>query len=177
MSCERELRNGTRRFAKSFRSQTPVPAVLHVCRESRFEGLAIYSSFLKTNTSPIYTYVSFEQDTIRCVDSVLEYIGDAEVQRVQRMILDVKDLAYFGFFHMDVVRQMWKLKQLDLLIQQEERSRRGWRYEESLTTDFEEAKHKDLGWECPHIRILDKITSEEIRVVTGGALLPGWKEG
>jgi hypothetical protein len=171
--------NRTRRFAKSFISKSPPPAPLHVCRESRFEGLSVYVPFFKTDFSPTYTYLSFEQDILHCMDNLLEYIGEKEINGVQRMVLEIKDAAYFGFFHMDVLKQMVKLKELDLLMQDGEiHSRnRGRRYVGTVTDDFAHARYKDPGWVCPRVRILDTDTKEELTVIAGGALLPGWKEG
>src|ERR1700761_3580389 len=119
VSCKRERLYGTRRFAKSFVSQTAVTALLHTCRESRLEGFLTYIPTFKTDTSPVYTYISFEHDTIRCTDSILEYIGEEEAQRVQKMIIEVKDAAYFGHFHMDDLARMRRLRELDLLMLQE----------------------------------------------------------
>jgi hypothetical protein len=176
ISCEREMLDRTRRFARSFVSQSAVPALLHTCRESRFEGLSTYTPLFKTDASPIYTYVSFEHDTIQCADSILEYIGDKEVEGMQRMILEVKDAAYFGHFHMDVLKRMGKLKELDLLTQERVISSWNRGYVESLMGDFEESRYGDPGWECPRVRILNRNTGEELSVIPGGALLPGWKE-
>ncbi len=179
ISCEREKLDRERRFAKAFTSKGPAPALLHVCRESRLEGLSRFSPFFKTDTSPIYTYISFEYDTVRCADSVLEYIGEEEVQRIQKLILEVRDAEYFGHFHMDVVKRMDKLDEVTLLAQDGHRINwhREGRYITSLTTDFEEARYSDPGWERPRVRILNKNTGEELKVLAGGALIPGWKFG
>lgn len=173
VSCEKERLNRTRRFAKSFISQTAVPALLHTCRESRLEGFLTYVPMFKTDTSPNYTYISFEHDTIQCEDNILEYIGGEEVERLQRMILEVKDAAYFGHFHMDVLMRMGKLKELDLLVQEEVISwNRERRYVDGLISDFEQARNKDPGWECPRVRILDRNTGKELSVIPGGAAPP-----
>lgn len=173
VSCEKEILNRTRRFVKSFASKTAVPALLHTCRESRLEGFLTYAPVFKTDTSPIYTYISFEHDTIQCMDSMLEYIGEEEVERVQRMILEVKDMAYFGHFHMDVLMRMRKLRELDLLVQEEVISwNRERRYVDNLIGDFEQARNKDLGWECPRVKILDRNTGQELSVISGGAVPP-----
>jgi hypothetical protein len=179
ISCEREKLDRERRFAKSFVSTTRPPALLHVCSETRSEGLSIYTPHFKTDTSPIYTYISFENDTVQCPDSVLEYMGEEEVQRVQRMILDVRDSEYFGHFHMDVIKRMSKLMEVSLLAQdgQLQNWYRAGRFVERLVGDFEEGRYSDPGWECPRVRILNKNTGEELRVFAGGALIPGYKPG
>ena len=173
MSCERERLNRTRRIVKSFVSHTAVPALLHTCREARLEGFLTYKPMFKIDASPIYTYVCFEHDTIQCADSILEYIGRTEVERVQRMILEVKDAAYFGHFHMDVLMRMRNLNELDLLVQEEVISwSRGRRYMDGLIGDFEQARNNHLGWECPRVRILDRNTDMELFVIPGGAAPP-----
>jgi hypothetical protein len=131
----------------------------------------------KTDTSPIYTYVSFEYDTIQCADSILEYIGEEEVERVQRMILEVKDAVYFGHFHMGVLMRMGKLRELVLLVQEGVLSWNPDRsYVDSLIGDFEQARNKDPSWECPRVRILDIYTGKELIVIPGGAAAPEWME-
>jgi len=179
LSCERAKLDRERRFAKAFTSKTPPPALLHVCRESRFEALSTYQPFFKTETSPIFTYVSFEQDAIHCAEIVLDYMGEVEVQSIQRMTVEVNDAEYFGHFHMGVITGMRKLKEMSLLA--EEGRLLGWhrngRYVEALTNGFKDARYTDPGWECPRIRIMNKHTGEELSVIEGGALIPGWKEG
>jgi hypothetical protein len=34
--------------------------------------------------------------------------------------------------------------------------------------DFEEARALDPGWECPRVRIVSRVTGEEV------GLIPGW---
>jgi hypothetical protein len=178
VSCERERLSLTRRFAKAFISQTAVPALLHTCRESRLEGFLTYKPMFKTDTSPIYTYVSLKHDTIQCADTMLEYLGEEEAEHLQRMILEVKDAAYFGHFHMDVLMRMRKLRELDLLVQQEVIGwNRGRRYLDILIGDFEQARIEDPAWECPRVRIVDRNTGKELSVIPGGAAPPEWMEG
>jgi hypothetical protein len=104
--CHREKLDRERRFAKAFTSITPPHALLHVNRESQFEALSRYTPFFKTEKTEIYTYVSFAQDTIRCTDSVLEYMPPHEVRHVERLVLEVRDAEYFGHFNMDIVKKM-----------------------------------------------------------------------
>jgi len=95
------------------------------------------------------------------------------VERVQRMILEVKDAAYFGHFHLDVLMRMGNLRELDLLVQDDVFSwNRERRYMDSLIGDFELAKEKYPGWECPRVRILDRNTGNELSVIPGGAAPP-----
>jgi hypothetical protein len=87
-----------RRFAKAFTSKTPPPALLHVYRESRFESLSAYHPHFKTDASPIYIYMPFSQDTSRCADNILEYIGDEEVRSIWRLTLEVGTQSILGIF-------------------------------------------------------------------------------
>ena len=127
----------------------------------------------KTDAWPNYTYVSFENDTIQCAEFTLECMGEEEVERVQRMILEV-DAAYFGHLHMDVLVRMVKLRELDLLVQEEAIS---WnRYWDGLKGDFEQVWCKDPGREGPRVRIVDENTGTELSVTPGGAAPPEWIE-
>ena len=181
VSCKKERLNRTRHFTKCFVSQTPAPVLLHVCRESRLEGFLTYVSAFKTDTSPMYTFVSFENDIIQCADSMLESMGEDEVARVQSMIWEVKDAVYFGHFQMDILMRMKKLRKLDLLIEDgvitwsEER---GYvdRGVDIMIRDFEQARSRVPEWECPRVRILERVTRKELGVIPGGAALPEWME-
>ncbi|OCK76131.1 hypothetical protein K432DRAFT_463999 [Lepidopterella palustris CBS 459.81] len=93
------------------------------------------------------------------------------------MILDVKDAACFGHFHMDVLMRMRKSRELDLLVLEEVISwNRGRRYVDGLIGDFEQARNKDSGWECPRVRVLDRNTGKELSVISGGAAPLEWIE-
>jgi hypothetical protein len=171
--CERERLLGTRRFKKSFRSQTAVPALLHTCRESRLEGFLTYKPMFQTEYSSAYIYVSFDNDTIKCVDSSLEHIGDDELERVQRLIVDVNDEAYFAHFHVDVLIQMGMLRDLELLVLGENVSwYRGRRYMDGMVYEMEQARKKNPTWVCPYIRIVQKTSGKELGVIPGGPLQP-----
>src|ERR1700712_931895 len=80
ISCQREKIQGTRQFIEKFVSKTAVPALLHTTHESRIEGLRIYTPAFKTDTSPNYTYISFEKDTVECVDRILQYLKPKEIE-------------------------------------------------------------------------------------------------
>jgi hypothetical protein len=174
VTCQRERPHGTRRFVKSFLSKTGVPPILHACRESRLEGFLTYKPMFKTDSSPNYTYISFENDTITCADSILEYMGDDELERIQRMILDVKDEAYFCHFHVESLMRMRMLTELELLVTGEKISwYRGRRHLDGLIGDLEQTRIQNPTWVCPHVVILQKITGEELSDIPGGARPPG----
>lgn len=180
ISCQREMLDRERRFAKAFTSSTPVPPLLHTNHESRTEALARYTPSFRTDTSPNSTYISFAHDTVRCADSVLEYLSPREAVAIQHMILEVRDAEYFGHFNMDVVRRMASLRELVLLAKPGDVDyawNRPDRYVATLEGNFLEAKCEDPGWVCPRVRIVHRDRGEELCVLEGGALVPGWKKG
>lgn len=52
----------------------------------------------------------------------------------------------------------------------------GDNYVNTLKRDFDEAMEMDPGWECPRVRIFNSETGELVKVVEGGARIPGWTE-
>jgi hypothetical protein len=180
VSCQREMLDRERRFAKAFTSSTPPPPLLHTNRESRYEALSRYTPSFQTDTSPNCTYISFAQDTLKCADSVLEYMPVHEMTHLQRLILEVRDAEYFGHFHMDVVKRMESLLEVTLLAKPGDIDYR-WgfsdRYVGTLKGNFLEAGFENPGWVCPRVRIVHQVSGEEMCVLEGGALVPGWKEG
>jgi 2EXR family len=180
LSCQREMLDRERRFAKAFTSSTPTPPLLSTTRESRLEALSRYTPSFKTDTSSICTYISFTQDTLRCADSVLEYMPPHEIAQIQHLVLEVRDAEYFGHFHMDVVKRMERLKEVTLLAGPGEvdyRWNRADRFPQTLKNNFLEAGFENPGWVCPRVRIVHRTSGEELCVLEGGALVPGWKEG
>jgi hypothetical protein len=180
ISCHRGMLDKERRFAKAFSSPTPPPSVLHVSRESRLEALPQYTPTFKTDTSDIYTYFCFPLDTLRCADSVLDYMPTEEVKRIEKLVLDVRDAEYFGHFHMDVVKEMERLEDLTLVTKPGEadyRMNRPGRYVDTLAGEFENARCENPGWRCPKVRIVHRDSGKEKWVFEGGPLLEGWKEG
>lgn len=148
---------------------------------TRYEGPSVFKAFILKPTSESYTYLNLEIDTVRFADSMLEYIGKEEIATIQRLVLEVKDVAYFGHFCMDTLKSMPKLTELELLSPEGDTYSwsRGGRVQlyETLDRDFREAKYNDPAWECPRVTILNKNTGEVWAVIEAGALIPGWKEG
>jgi 2EXR family len=176
ISCQREMLDRERRFAKAFTSPTPPPSLLHTCRESRSEALSQYTPAFKTDTSEIYTYFSFSRDTLRCADSVLEYMPTEETKRIETLVLEVRDAEYFGHFHMEVVKTMERLEELTLLAKPGEvdyRWNRPGRYVDTLSGEFEEARCENPDWRCPRVRIVQGDSGDEMCVLEGGALING----
>lgn len=95
------------------------------------------------------------------------------------MVLEVNDLVYFSHFHMDTLKRMTKLEDVELSAQVVDIN--SWlrieRILENCKRDFEQERFDNPGWECPRVRIVDSTTGEELSVIYGGALIPGWKVG
>jgi hypothetical protein len=180
IKCEKLPRSHEERNAAWFASTTPIPVLLHVCQESRFEALSTYTKAFRTCDSPRYTYVSFERDTIKLFDVVLEYLVLADVKKIQRLVVICADSAYFTHFHLETLQKMEKLKDVDLRTRKAPaflRNARGDDDAANLAVDFERGRWDNPAWECPRIRIVNHASGEELRVLAGGALVPGWKEG
>ncbi|OBT85287.1 hypothetical protein VE02_06535 [Pseudogymnoascus sp. 03VT05] len=182
ISCQRERLDRERRFAKAFTSSTPPPPLLHTNHESRYESraLSLYTPSFKTDTSPNYTYISFSRDTIKCLDSVLEYMSPFEISSIQRLVLEVKDAEYFGHFHMDAIKNMENIKEVTMLAKAGEVDyiwNRAERWVESLTRDFRSAQFDNPGWVCPRVRIFHRENGEVKREIAGGSLIEGWCDG
>ncbi|KAL4965621.1 2EXR domain-containing protein [Aspergillus stella-maris] len=154
-----------RRFAVSFESLTPPPALMLVNREARGVALvaggyrkwfqvdedkSIYfiagpgaeqnqnqhqhqksqppptqtpapqppagPSHPSQSESPQPIFISFTLDTFHLREDVLAYIPSTERSLVERMIVDVADVHYFGHFYLDVIRSMSRLRTLDLVV-------------------------------------------------------------
>ncbi|RDW59602.1 hypothetical protein BP6252_12689 [Coleophoma cylindrospora] len=177
ISCERGLLPGSRRYAKSFGSKSPPPALLYVNRETRYEALAVYQPYFETAYSTKCTYLNCDQDAIRLNDSTLTYFGKQERSCIQTMIIEVSDYSYFGPYYMETLKTMSKLKNLELI--SSDGVKYSWnqandQYVWFLQGEFEEAMSADPGWECPRVRIVSLHTGAEMAVVDGGASIPGW---
>jgi 2EXR family protein len=164
------IRPGPSRAAKSFRSTTRPPAMLHVCRESRFEGLKVYKPAFQSDTSPRYTYVAFSQDTIKACGSIIHYLRTPELYSIQKMVLDVKDPAYFAHFGMDILKKMQSnLADLELIVHDENVwvGNVGQDYLQKVKGDFLDAIEFDPEWVWPDISIVEGKTGELFDQILG----------
>jgi hypothetical protein len=178
ISCNREgIIRGAPRTAKSWATDTPSPPLLLVNRESRYEALTIYAPYFTTLSSPRPIYLSFFQDAVKFADGVLPYIPRTTLLEIQKMVLQTKDCAYFGFYNMEILKSMKRLRELEIYAERDVVSwwNEGDRYHNLLMADFEEAMEADPGWECPMVRIFDGETGKEMRFIEGGAKIPGWE--
>jgi hypothetical protein len=165
------IKRGVPRTAKSFYSSTRPPPLLHVCHESRFEALKLYHRVFQTASSPRYIYVAFSQDTIKADGSIVQYLGTAELEGIQRMVLDI-DPAYFVHFSLDILKQMQpNLKELEVVVQQGEvwNWNQGQEYLLKVNGDFLDAIAADTEWRWPEIRIVEAKTGELYKRLPGSA--------
>jgi hypothetical protein len=108
---------------------------------------------------------------------VLEYMGKAETAAVQRVILKVSDVGYFGHFHMETLKRMTKLAEVVLLTQPADQySWLGEMFVEIIIGGFETERTDHPDWECPRVRIVSRETGEQLGLIEGGALEPELKE-
>jgi hypothetical protein len=151
-------------------NSTPVPALLHANRESRHEALAFYTVSFQAPNSLIY--VSFPYDTLWLSDHILVNIPEHPRQRIQRMVLDVRDPEYFEYFNMDYLRGMTALEKLQLMASRDP-AYYNWgsrdMYAERLVVDFETTRRAYPEWNCPEVVIMDKKTLEPRGFVESGA--------
>jgi len=172
MMCERSYLNHDARFPKSFSSLHPPPAALYACKESRYEALEVYKPHFITDRSPNNTYLSLAQDTIRFDDGALDYLVKVKVELkgIRKMIVDVKDAAYFTHFHMDTLVAMEGLRELELVIRELvvmawDRTRD---FTQRLKRDFNEARVINPEWHCPRVFITNGPTGEQLGAIEGG---------
>jgi hypothetical protein len=139
--------------------------------------LTIYAPYFATPSSPRPIYLSFAQDAVKFADGVLPHLPHTPLFEIQKMVLQTKDCAYFGFYNMEILKRMKSLRDLEIYADRGVvyRWNDGDRYLNLLTGDFEEAMEVDPGWECPRVRIFDEA-EREVRVIEGGARIPGWVE-
>ncbi|KFY44470.1 hypothetical protein V495_03421 [Pseudogymnoascus sp. VKM F-4514 (FW-929)] len=161
---------------KAWGTNTPSPALLHVNRESRYEALGVYTPYFATASNPRPIYLSLSQDVVRFADSLLSHIPYAVLHEIQHMVTDTKDYAYFGYYHMDTLKSMKKLRELEIYAEKDAvyGTDAAERYINLLVSEFEDAMEDDPGWECPKIKIFDAQTGKELRFIEGGAKIPGW---
>lgn len=171
ITCEKKVLVPTpRRYIASFTTTTRTPPLLHVSRESRREALTHYAPFFTTTHSPKYIYINFSHDTIQLAEGILGYLAPAERDGIQRLMLDVNDVVYFGHFNMEHLVAMQSLTEIEMKAGHGEIYSwiRDGEYLIILTHDFHRARWENPGWSCPRVRILHGKTGEEVGLIEGG---------
>ncbi|KAF2431024.1 hypothetical protein EJ08DRAFT_588135 [Tothia fuscella] len=162
---------GVPRTASTFDSQTPPPPLLHVNRESRHEALRVYKAYFCTSDSPKYTYISFTQDTLETTEAILQFLREPEMHLLERLILNVKDPAYFAHFNLGFLKKMQSnLKELELRMEHPQ-SGRGDQYRdyyEEIGNDLKGAflsdpEWMDQSWQRPDVKVVD-VDTEKVHV-------------
>lgn len=97
VKTERNSKNGVVR--RHLISPTPVPRVLHMCRESREQYLGFYQKlFAREDTEPTYVWVNFDTDVVDIGDGPFELFGQC-AQQVRRLQLKASnaDESWYHF--------------------------------------------------------------------------------
>ncbi|KFY95455.1 hypothetical protein V500_02770 [Pseudogymnoascus sp. VKM F-4518 (FW-2643)] len=173
---EKVITDAAPRAVKVWETNTPPPPLLHVNRESRYEALAIYAPYFATPSHPRPIYLSLSQDVVRFMDGLLPHVPDSPLHQIEHMVTHTKDCAYFGFYHMDTLKRMKALRELEIYAEMNlvYRGDEPDRFINLLVSEFEDAMEADPGWDCPKIRIIDAQTGKALRFIEGGAKIPGW---
>jgi hypothetical protein len=164
------LSPSTHRYVQRFSTTSPPPALLLACRESRSIALTIYSSFFRTKSSPQGIYASFAHDTVSLCEGTVNYLGNEELEGIERLVLGVKDHAYFGYFNLGYLRGMSSLKML--VLRAENTVRYSWETRDDAVSDiFRDFRSEVLewpDWKVPdEIRIVHAGTGQELCVIRG----------
>ncbi|KAK2739447.1 hypothetical protein FQN57_006576 [Myotisia sp. PD_48] len=159
------------RYTKFFWSPTPVPAILHVNREARYEAQKIYEQHFRTEYSNRYIYVSFSKDKIRLVDNVLLHLPEPAVNNIQALCIKTIDYMYFGAFNMEIIKRMRLLTDLEIELAGTDRPTDGLM---KLLEDFEEAVALDPMWKNPNVQAFSVETGNEMfliraKILTGAS--------
>ncbi|QKX54236.1 uncharacterized protein TRUGW13939_01321 [Talaromyces rugulosus] len=110
ISCVRGVHPTSRRFARLFRASRENPPQLRVSCEARNEALRVYSPYFATEYVPnSRIYLAPDRDIVRLPDSLLGYLGPAELTAIRRLTVQINDYMFFGAYWMEV---MWKLSNL-----------------------------------------------------------------
>ncbi|KAL4746107.1 hypothetical protein BDW72DRAFT_210724 [Aspergillus terricola var. indicus] len=139
-------------------------------------------------------YIAFNHETLQLREDVLSYIPEPEMRLIERMVVGVADLQYFGHFYLDVIRRMNRLRKLELIVgvthnehlpagtgqgtdaseaenieEVWERTMRRFEWEVELLTEvFRDAREENKSWLCPDVRIVMRRTGAVIGVIEGG---------
>jgi hypothetical protein len=173
------LTPSARRYAQRFSTTSPPPALLLTCKESRSIALSLYASYFRTTSCPQGIYASFAHDTISLPEGTISYLGKEELEGIEKMVLEVKDHGYFGYFNLGTLRGMSNLKMLELTTVNEVNYRRG--SEGAVSDIFRDLRTEVLEWpewKVPEeIRIVEAGTGLELCIIRGREDLLPMEEG
>ncbi|KAF7114427.1 hypothetical protein CNMCM5793_008731 [Aspergillus hiratsukae] len=159
VTCDRGIKPTSRRYARGFRADHPNPALLQVNREAREETLREFVPYFRTKDSPhACIYLAPERDTVRLTEAVLTYLGDAERNALQRMIVEVHDYLMFETYGMEDLGCMQGLKEVDLVVSQPPVASYHRRDVVDVLKDaFEEYVRNHRQWKIPQVRVLSAL--------------------
>lgn len=169
INCRRGIHPTARRYAIAFTTKTRFPALLHANRETRYETLKVYEWSFHTEYSPNYIYVAFDRDVLKFPEDVLLYVGDTgAAKRIRYLIVEVKNYAYFEFFSLEVLVQMQRLVEVELVIMETAVNADDYGGNRDLGRDcmdvltraFEEMAALRPLWKCPKISVVTQLTGE-----------------
>ncbi|KAH6668768.1 hypothetical protein B0J14DRAFT_150130 [Halenospora varia] len=173
IDCKRRVELG-HRYADAFLCKAPANPALLTCQESRQEALYCYTACFRTDKAPNCTYINFDCDTLKFKDNMLLYLKQTELEGMQRMIVEVRDILYFAHYNIETIMKMKKLKSMEILTTDGEMPWGRGNYGAGLIRDFEGARFEDPGWECPSLEITNIDNGNQLGFFAGGALKPGW---
>jgi hypothetical protein len=157
----------------------PVPALLHVSHESRFESLKIYQPSLGSPSHPGKNYIDFDNDTLyfggagRGFSDLESLLGSAfdrpgnylldmllgadhgtkDAGKIQRMIVDIDEDRYGRrMFIWDEIRFFTSLRELTILVWEQD-SKKNELMDFYLSTLWKTAR-KNPDWRIPEITII-----------------------
>jgi hypothetical protein len=135
-----------------------IPAVMHVCQESRFE--APYTPAFSLGSGQRYIWVNFKSDTIMMPDYVLRHVKAEERAQIRRAIFEVDSIANFMYFDWEDMSDMRGLEDLEII---SAGNLLVWVTEfEKLRMGFKSWFGEQEGWVFPKIRVIERRTGEEL---------------
>jgi hypothetical protein len=159
ITCDRGIKPTSRRYARAFHADHPNPAQLQVNREAREETLRVFVPYFRTEESPhACIYLAPQRDTVRLTEAVLAYLGEAERNALQRMIIEVHDYLMFETYGMKDLGCMQGLKDVDLVVSESfvaSYHRRDM--VDVLKEAFEEYVRNHPQWKIPQVRVLSTL--------------------
>jgi hypothetical protein len=159
ITCDRGIKPNSRRYARGFRANHPNPVQLQVNREAREEALREFVPYFRTEESPhACIYLAPERDTVHLGEAVLAYLGEAERDALQRMIIEVHDYLMFETYGLESLGYMQRLKEVDLIVLQTPVASYHRRdIVEVIQDAFEEYVRSHPQWRIPHVRVLSAL--------------------